>query len=91
MAKPAGRSHAAPLAGPPVTRYTRVAIVLHWLIAALVLSTIPLGVYGASTQSPAPPQVAGSQAIPAPATVTATVPAPAGPRAARAGTAAGAG
>jgi cytochrome b561 len=27
-------------------RYSRTAIVLHWTIAALVLSTIPLGLYG---------------------------------------------
>jgi cytochrome b561 len=32
-------------AAPRATRYTRVAMLLHWLIAVLVLSTIPLGVY----------------------------------------------
>ncbi|NIJ07316.1 cytochrome b561 [Sphingomonas vulcanisoli] len=29
-------------------RYSHVAILLHWAIAALVLTTIPLGVYGAN-------------------------------------------
>ena len=32
-------------------RYSRGAIVLHWAIAALVLSTIPLGWYGASAET----------------------------------------
>jgi cytochrome b561 len=32
-------------------RYSRVAIVLHWMIAVLVLSTIPLGLFGASSES----------------------------------------
>ena len=32
--------------------YSRVAIILHWATAALVLSTIPLGLYGASSDSP---------------------------------------
>ena len=31
--------------------YSRTAIALHWSIAALVLSTIPLGLYGASGES----------------------------------------
>ena len=30
------------------TRYSRTAILLHWLIAALVLATIPIGWYGAT-------------------------------------------
>ena len=30
------------------TRYSRTAIMLHWTIAAFVLSTIPLGLYGAN-------------------------------------------
>ena len=33
------------------TRYSLIAIVLHWLIALLVLSTIPLGWFGASSES----------------------------------------
>ena len=32
-------------------RYSRGAIVLHWATAALVLSTIPLGWYGASAET----------------------------------------
>jgi cytochrome b561 len=36
---------------PPSDRYSRIAIVLHWAIAALVLSTIPLGLFGASSES----------------------------------------
>ena len=35
----------------PPTRYSRGAIILHWSIAALVLSTIPLGWYGASAET----------------------------------------
>ena len=35
------------------SRYSRGAIILHWAIAALVLSTIPLGWYGASSESAA--------------------------------------
>jgi cytochrome b561 len=34
-------------------RYSRTAIALHWAIAALVLSTIPLGLFGASSESAA--------------------------------------
>lgn len=34
-------------------RYSRVAIVLHWAIAALVLSTIPLGWFGATFETAA--------------------------------------
>ena len=34
-------------------RYSRVAIALHWIIAVLVLSTIPLGWFGASSESDA--------------------------------------
>ena len=30
------------------TRYSRTAILLHWLIAAFVLATIPIGWYGAT-------------------------------------------
>ncbi len=33
------------------TRYSRTAIVLHWAIAALILTTIPLGWYGASAET----------------------------------------
>ena len=36
------------LAATRSLRYSRTAIALHWLIAALVLSTIPLGWYGAT-------------------------------------------
>ena len=32
----------------PATRYSRGAMVLHWLLAALVLAQIALGLYGAS-------------------------------------------
>lgn len=35
------------------TRYSRTAIVLHWAIAMLVLSTIPLGLCGASAETAA--------------------------------------
>jgi cytochrome b561 len=38
---------------PPAARYTRTAIGLHWAIAVLVLSTIPLGLFGASSESTA--------------------------------------
>ena len=31
-------------------RYSRVAVALHWAIALLVLSTIPLGLYGANAE-----------------------------------------
>ena len=34
-----------------VQTYSRTAIILHWAIAALVLSTIPLGLFGASSES----------------------------------------
>ena len=34
-------------------RYSRTAIMLHWLIAALVLSTIPLGWFGATFETDA--------------------------------------
>jgi cytochrome b561 len=33
-----------------VARYTRVAILLHWLIAVLMLTTIPLGLYSAGNE-----------------------------------------
>ena len=33
--------------------YSRTAVVLHWVIGLLVLSTIPLGLYGASSESTA--------------------------------------
>ena len=33
------------------SRYSRTAIALHWAIAALVLSTIPLGLYGAHAET----------------------------------------
>lgn len=35
------------------SRYSRGAILIHWSVAALVLSTIPLGLYGASSESAA--------------------------------------
>ena len=38
---------------PNPTRYSRGAIILHWSIAALILSTIPLGWYGASYETEA--------------------------------------
>ena len=43
------RSLAVMAAAAPVSieRYTRTAIALHWAIAVLVLTTIPLGLYGA--------------------------------------------
>jgi cytochrome b561 len=41
------------LAASRAIRYSRTAIVLHWLIAALVLTTIPLGLYGATFESDA--------------------------------------
>lgn len=31
-------------------RYTRIAILLHWAIAALMLTTIPLGLYSANSE-----------------------------------------
>lgn len=34
-------------------RYTRTAILLHWLIAALIIVTIPLGLYSASIRTTA--------------------------------------
>ncbi len=34
-----------PATTPPMQRYTTVAIALHWLIAAVILSTALLGVY----------------------------------------------
>ncbi len=37
----------------PPDRYSGTAIVLHWAIAALVLSTIPLGWYGATFETAA--------------------------------------
>ena len=49
------------------TRYSRVAMVLHWLIAALVLSTIPIGWYSTWGQvappkpGTAPPSVTAPQ------------------------------
>lgn len=43
---------AAPPRPRPRTDYTRTAIVLHWGIAALVLTTIPIGWYGATHDSP---------------------------------------
>ena len=36
-----------------VTRYSGVAILLHWAIAVLVLSTIPLGLFGANAETEA--------------------------------------
>jgi cytochrome b561 len=36
--------------GGVAARYTRVAILLHWLIAALMLTTIPLGLYSADNK-----------------------------------------
>ena len=38
---------------PSQTRYSRGAIILHWATATLVLSTIPLGWFGASSESAA--------------------------------------
>lgn len=35
------------------SRYSRTAMALHWATAALVVSTIPLGLYGASSESAA--------------------------------------
>lgn len=35
------------------SRYSSVAILLHWAMAALVLSTIPLGLYGANFETEA--------------------------------------
>jgi cytochrome b561 len=40
-----------------VARYTRVAILLHWLIAALMLTTIPLGLYSAGNEGALADQV----------------------------------
>lgn len=37
-------------AGQDDGRYTRVAVVLHWVIAILVLTTIPLGVFSANSE-----------------------------------------
>ena len=37
----------------PRSTYTRTAILLHWAIAALVLTTIPIGWYGATYETPA--------------------------------------
>lgn len=34
-------------------RYSNVAIALHWSIAALVLTTLPLGLFGAANDNPA--------------------------------------
>jgi cytochrome b561 len=31
--------------GPAIPRYSAVAIVLHWLVAAAILATFPLGLY----------------------------------------------
>lgn len=39
------------IATSPQARYTRTAIMLHWAIAALVLSTIPIGWYGATYET----------------------------------------
>lgn len=38
---------------PPsqTARYTQTAIVLHWMIAVLILSTIPIGWYGATFET----------------------------------------
>ncbi|MEO7786313.1 MAG: cytochrome b/b6 domain-containing protein, partial [Sphingomicrobium sp.] len=41
------------LAATRSLRYSRTAIALHWLIAVLVLSTIPLGWYGATFENDA--------------------------------------
>ena len=49
-------THAATRAATLAARYSRVAIVLHWMIAALVLSTMPLGWFSTSSQgAPAKP------------------------------------
>ena len=39
------------MAASSALRYTRTAIVLHWLIAALIIVTIPLGLYSASIRT----------------------------------------
>lgn len=35
------------------SRYTRTAVALHWAIAMLMLTVIPLGIYGANNDTPA--------------------------------------
>lgn len=53
----AGRSLAgmdqAAVIPTPAGQYSRVAIILHWATALLILTTIPLGIYGASSESAA--------------------------------------
>jgi cytochrome b561 len=41
----------------PSARYTRIAILLHWLIAALMLVNIPLGLFSADNEGPLAEQV----------------------------------
>ena len=36
---------------PARSSYSRTAIALHWVLALLILATIPLGLYGASSES----------------------------------------
>ena len=48
---PPQETSAAASSGGAATRYTHVAIALHWLIAAMVLCTIPLGLIGARLKS----------------------------------------
>ena len=65
----------------PATRYSLVAMVLHWLIALLVLSTIPIGWYSTWGQvapprpGTPPPSVAAPQSAATPPKATPT-PAP---------------
>lgn len=47
-----GQATGSTAAATGALRYTRTAIVLHWLIAALMLTTIPLGIYGADVEGP---------------------------------------
>lgn len=42
-----------PVSGAPYSKYSLIAILLHWSTAALVLSTIPLGWYGATFETEA--------------------------------------
>lgn len=44
-------------------RYTTTAVVLHWTIAALVLLTIPLGLYGATVESDAAQQITNAHKL----------------------------
>jgi cytochrome b561 len=61
MKKPSGLTKPA----SSVTRYSRVAMWLHWLIAALVLSTIPIGWYSTWGQVAPPRPASAPQAAPA--------------------------